>query len=276
MTDPVTIPNVEAASMVGMAVSLTVSVVLPIVLCILVCKKTRARISSFFIGAATFVLFVLILESIMHQVVLGATGDTITGNIWFYALYGGMAAGVFEETGRYLAMRLCMRKTLDKPNAILYGVGHGGIEAILLIGLTYVSNLTIAVLINSGLAPTMLAVYDVNSTLYQQVQEQLLAIATTPSWQFFIGGLERISAITAHICLSYLVYLAVKERKLPYYLLAILLHFLMDAIAVVAMKYLPIIAVEIILLLYASLFGYIVWRMYHRGSASAEVTASEA
>lgn len=268
MIDNITIPNVSAASMIGMAVSLIVSVGLPIALCIIVCKKTKARISSFFIGAATFVLFAMILESLMHQVVLGATGNAISGNIWLYALYGGLAAGIFEETGRYLAMKLCMKKTLDKPNAILYGVGHGGIEAILLVGLTYVNNLVIAVMINSGQAPMLLAAYGSNDTLYQQVQAQLMAIATAPFWQFYMAGVERISAIIAHICLSYLVYLAVKERKVWYYLLAILLHFLMDAMAVVTAKYLPTILVEIFLLLYSGVFGYIVWRMYHRGSAT--------
>lgn len=264
----ITIPNVSAASMIGMAVTLIVSVGLPIALCIIVCKKTKARISSFFIGAATFVLFAMILESLLHQVVLGATGKAISGNIWLYALYGGLAAGIFEETGRYLAMKLCMKKTLDKPNAILYGVGHGGIEAILLIGLTYVNNLIIAMMINSGQAPMLLAAYGSNDTLYQQVQAQLMAIATAPYWQFYIAGLERVSAIVFHICASYLVYLAVKEKKLPYYLLAILLHFLMDALVVVAANYLPIIYVEIFLLLFSGVFGYIVWRMYHRGSAS--------
>ncbi|MCM1120072.1 MAG: YhfC family intramembrane metalloprotease [bacterium] len=271
--DNITIPNVAVASMIGMAVSLIVSMGLPIALCIIVCKKTRARISSFFIGAATFVLFAMILESLLHQVVLGSTGKAISGNIWLYALYGGLAAGIFEETGRYLAMKLCMKKTLDKPNAILYGVGHGGIEAILLIGLTYVNNLVIAVMINSGQAPMLLAAYGSNDTLYQQAQAQLMAIATAPSWQFYMAGLERVSAIVFHICASYMVYLAVKEKKLPYYLLAILLHFLMDALVVVAANYLPIIYVEIFLLLFSGVFGYIVWRMYHRSSTT--VTEAE-
>ena len=39
-----------------------------------------------------------------------------------------VAAGVFEETGRLLAMKFCMKKDLDKKNAIMYGIGHGGIR----------------------------------------------------------------------------------------------------------------------------------------------------
>ena len=53
--------------------------------------------------------------------------EALTGNIWFYALYGGIAAGVFEETGRFTAMKFWMKKSLSKESSFMYGVGHGGI-----------------------------------------------------------------------------------------------------------------------------------------------------
>lgn len=110
MLENVTIPSVPIASIVGMVISLLVSVGLPIALCIIVCRKTKAQISSFFIGASTFVLFAMILEQILHTVVNKVAGTVLAGNIWLYALYAGLAAGIFEETGRYLAMKLCMKK----------------------------------------------------------------------------------------------------------------------------------------------------------------------
>lgn len=264
MSDQVMIPNVPMASIIAMAVSLVVSVGLPIVLCILVYRKTKARISGFFIGAAAFVLFARVLEQILHALVLGAAGTAITGNIWLYALYGGLAAGIFEETGRYLAMKLCMKKSLNKQNAIMYGVGHGGIEAILLAGLACVNNLVIAVLINSGQAPMLLSVSGVNESVYQQALGQLMAVATTPSWLFYMVGLERISAIIFHISASYLVYLAVSRKKPLYYLLAILVHFLMDAAVVAAGRYLPVLLLEVLLLLGSAVFGFVIWRMYRK------------
>lgn len=258
------IPDVPAANIIGITVSLVISVGLPIALCIIVWRKTRARISSFFIGAATFVLFALILEQILHTVVLTATGTALTGNIWLYALYGGLAAGVFEETGRYLAMKLCLKKNLNKQNAIMYGVGHGGIEAMLLVGMACVSNLVIAVMINSGQVPALLEMSGVDGSTYVLAVEQMTAVSTTPAWQFYMAGLERIAAIIFHISASYLVYLAVRDKKLPCYLLAILLHFLLDAMVLILAKYLPILAVELITLLFSCVFGAIVWKMYHR------------
>lgn len=264
MLDNVTIPDVPAASIVGILISLIISVGLPIALCIIVWRKTKARISSFFIGAATFIVFAMILERILHTIVLAATGTALTGNIWLYALYGGLAAGVFEETGRYLAMKLCMKKNLNKQNAIMYGVGHGGIEAMLLVGMACVNNLVIAVMINSGQAPMLLSISGVDDSTYQQALAQLMAVSTTPSWQFCMAGVERISAIIFHISASYLVYLAVSRKKIPYYLLAILAHFLMDAIVVIAAKFLPILALEAFLLLFSGAFGFVIWRMYRK------------
>ena len=258
------IPNVPAANIVGIVVSFIISVGLPIALCIIVWRKTRARISSFFIGAATFVLFALILEQILHTVVRAAAGTALTGNIWLSALYAGLAAGVFEETGRYLAMKLCMKKNLNKQNAIMYGVGHGGIEAMLLVGMSCVSNLIVAVMINSGQVSVLLNMSGVDESTYQLAVEQMTAVSAAPAWQFYMAGLERIAAIIFHISASYLVYLAVKEKKLPYYLLAILLHFLLDAMVLIIARYLPILAVELILLLFSCIVGAAVWKLYSR------------
>lgn len=265
MSGNTVIPNVPMANIVGIIVSFIISVGLPIALCIIVRRKTKARISSFFIGAATFFVFALILEQIMHIVVLGATGTTLTGNIWLYALYGGLAACIFEETGRYLAMKLCMKKNLNKQNAIMYGVGHGGIEAILLVGLSCISNLVVAITINSGvLTADLLKKSGLDGSTYQLAVSQLAELGTTPAWQFYMGGVERISAIVFHISLSYLVYLAVKEKKLPYYLLAILLHFLLDALALISAEYLSLLAVELIMMLFAATVGFVVWKMYRK------------
>ncbi|MDE6674072.1 MAG: hypothetical protein K2K19_04555, partial [Acetatifactor sp.] len=64
MSSNTVIPNVPMANIIGIIVSFIISVGLPIALCIIVRRKTKARISSFFIGAATFFVFALILEQI--------------------------------------------------------------------------------------------------------------------------------------------------------------------------------------------------------------------
>lgn len=253
---PDSITPVSTANIIAMVFTLLISMVVPIAACIIAVLKWKGkvRISSFFIGAATFILFAMILERILHAVVLGTTGTLLTGNIWLYAIYGGLAAGLFEETGRLLAMKFCMKNTLNRENAILYGIGHGGIEAFLIVGLTYVNNLIYSMLINSGFLTSLLSAYDADTQ--QTVLQQLTVLGTTPSYMFYIAGIERINAMLLHVVLSYLIYLAVKGRKTGLYVLSIFLHALLDAAIIILAGKLPLILCEAILFAAVLLLAY--------------------
>ena len=49
-------------------------------------------------------------------------------------LYGGLMAGVFEETGRYVSFKWFLKKETRIQDGLSYGIGHGGIEAMLIVG----------------------------------------------------------------------------------------------------------------------------------------------
>ena len=208
--------HVSTLTILAIIFTMFVSIGGPVFLCFLVVKKFHAKLYPAVIGAAAFVFFVLVLESLMHRAVLGVTGDVITGNIWLYGLYGGLAAGIFEETGRYFAMRLYMKKSLTKENSLMYGVGHGGIEAVMIVGMSYISNLMVALMINLKGLDSLLAGLDAAT-----------ATATT----------EQLSALWT-IPLSYLVYRAVKEKQMKFYGIAVGIHFAVDAITVILSGYL--------------------------------------
>ena len=239
------IGHVGAGTFAGIIFSLCISIALPVVLLIVVHKKTKARMAMAVIGAATFFLFAMVLEQILHAVVLGVGGERITGNIWIYGLYGGLAAGLFEEVGRFVAMRFAMKKQLSLPNALMYGVGHGGIEAILIVGLASVSNLVTSIMINAGTLEASLGALD--QATKEATLTQLSALWTTPSYQFFLSGIERIVAVTLHIALSVLVFQAVKLGKKRYWFLAFAIHVGVDFATVIAANYLNLVLVEVML-----------------------------
>lgn len=251
---------VSTASMIGMVFTLLISLIVPIAACIvLVVKwKKKVRISSFFIGACTFILFAMILERLLHTVVFRLTGTLITGNIWLYALYGGLAAGLFEETGRLLVMKYYMKDTLSPENAILYGVGHGGIEAMLLIGLTYINNLLYSLLINSGSLNNLLSAYDAGTQ--QTLIQQLNVLGTLPSRQYYLAGIERIGAMLFHVVLSYLIYLAVSRHNLKLYVLSVFLHAFLNAGVVILSQLVSVLLSEIIMLLIVGLMAALLYR----------------
>lgn len=225
--------TVPAGSIAGMAFSLLVAVGVPIALCIVIRKKLGADVAPFFFGAGVFFLFAMFLEQLLHVVVLlhlGAVSEALKNHIWLYAIYGGLAAGIFEETGRFLCMKFLMKKNLTRENAVMYGAGHGGFEAILLLGFASLNNLVNSLLINSGAFAAALS-EDVN---LEQALEAVSPLATLPSWQFFLGGGERLMAMALQIALSLLVYQAVKEKRSRYlYPVAIFIHAAVNAVVVV-------------------------------------------
>ena len=221
---------VSIGSVLGMMFSLVVSFGLPIGLFVYLWRKKKASFFSFATGLLIFLFFVLFLESIVHSVVLGSTGTLITGNIFLYALYGALMAALFEETGRFLGMKYIMRNQLTKENAWMYGVGHGGIEAMFLLGITSINNLVNATMINNGSMNGILEGLDQASR--EAAVQGLSVLWQTPASLFFAAGFERIIAICLQISLSILIYQAVKEKSGRWYGAAFGVHFVVDFAAV--------------------------------------------
>ncbi|MBR5414964.1 MAG: YhfC family intramembrane metalloprotease [Thermoguttaceae bacterium] len=242
-------PNetVSWAAVAGMAFTVCASVILPIAVMIVFKRKTQGRISCVFIGACVFILAVLaeVLVGKTLKAVIPAFGETLRENYWLLALYGGMSAGLFEETGRFLAMRFLMKKTLSKENSVMYGIGHSGIEAVLVVGIPYVVNLVIAGMINLGKMDTFLS--GLNEPLKNHISALNSALLTTPAGLFYVSGIERIAAFAFHICMSYLVYRAIRDRKAVFFLAAVALHFLIDAVTVILAKTVSDYAAEAVL-----------------------------
>src|SRR3954453_12090483 len=109
--------------------------ILPLLFCVAIVLLCRGRMTlsvrNIAIGAGVFFLFSQVLEKLMHAYVL--SGNPVTAS-WLqlhplgYALYGCLAAGLFEEVGRYLGMRFLVKDTGNPGTAVAYGLGHGGIE----------------------------------------------------------------------------------------------------------------------------------------------------
>lgn len=253
--------TVSAASMTGMVFTLLISLGLPVILGIMIYKKTHAKVSSCLIGAGIFVAFALILEQILHVVVLGVTGTVIRDNIFLYALYGGLAAALFEETGRLVAMKYCMKKNLDKGNALMYGVGHGGAEAILIVGLVYVNNLITSIMINTGVIQLTMAQLD--PALQESTYQQLQQLWQLPAYGFYLAGVERISAVVLQISFSVLIYKSVKTGQKKFFAGAFSLHFLVDFVTVVtAGKGVPSWTVELEVAVMAVVIAFGVAKIY--------------
>ncbi|MCL2783370.1 MAG: YhfC family intramembrane metalloprotease, partial [Propionibacteriaceae bacterium] len=188
--------------MAGMALTIVIVFGVPIGLYFGLRKRLGLKATPVFVGAAIFVAFALVLEPSLHRVVLRPAADGTIGLMsshpGLYVLYGVLAAGVFEETGRLVGFTMIRNRFQGARTAVAYGIGHGGCEAILLAGLTMISNLAVSIMINSG------------STVSASVVD---ALTKAPSYMFSLSGVERLIAITAQLALSVVVWTAVTQRR---------------------------------------------------------------
>lgn len=258
-----TLQQVPMGSMAGMAFSLILCVGAPILLAILVQRKLKGGLGALLLGAVVFIVSALILEQTCHRIVFQVAGDALNGNIWLYALYGAVMAAAFEEFARYFAMKnyLKKRNLLNRQNALMYGVGHGGIESILVAGMAQVSNLVTSFMVNNGSIEASLSALD--DATREAAMESLQKLWGTGSALFFLSGIERVLAIAFQIALSVLVYRAVSLGRRGYFLMALGMHFAVDFIVVVAAQKLSPAVAELFLLAMvaaAAYFAYVVLR----------------
>ena len=241
-----TVGMVPGASIAGMVFSLIVSFALPIGLFIYAKKKLGAKAAPFFIGCGVFFVMVVMLEAAIHRIVFQLAGEALPGSVILYAVYGGLMAALFEETGRYIAMRFLV-KPMDFPNAFMYGAGHGGVEAMLLCGVASISNIASAVMINSGTMSAQLASLDAKKAA--DTAAALSALWTTPSLTFFAGGVERLLAVVLHVSLSILVFQSIRKKSRKDLLNANLFHFVIDSLAVLLSAVASVWVVELVVAL---------------------------
>lgn len=228
------IGNVSTLSITSMMISAVLSVLVPITLIIVLGIKKRMNWKAMLLGALLFFVFVMILESIMHRVVLGPDPATsaLVQNKWLYMIYAGFAAGIFEETARLLGFKFLIRVSENESidTGISYGLGHGGIEAVIIGGLSAIGNLTMSLMHNSGALSS--AADTLTGSELEAVNESIRLLTATPSYMFLMSGFERMVALVLQISLSLFVLKAVSQKKWLWFLYAILIHAGVDMFAV--------------------------------------------
>jgi uncharacterized membrane protein YhfC len=222
--------SVPVLSIVFMAVSAILAIGIPVCLFIVFRKKFNLKVVPLLVGIAGFVVFALVLESLVHRIVIGRFLSPSTPAL--YVIYGVFMAGIFEETARFIAFKILKRKKYEGiGTALSYGIGHGGIEAILLAGLSMISSIATSIIINTGNIETITG--KLQGDVLAAANSQLTALITTAPYVFLVSGIERVMAMAVQLSLSAIVFYAVFGKKKTWlYLLAIVLHAIVDIPAV--------------------------------------------
>ena len=259
---------VSTASIVCIAISCVLGFAIPIALLLYFLLVKKADIIPYFIGCAVMVLFAFVLESLMHHAIIDYSplGEIIQDNIWLFAIYGGLAAGIFEETGRFIAFKTVLKKYQSKDiNALMYGAGHGGIECIMLLGITMINNIIYVVMINAGQFDTLVSqTAAVSPDAVSQLMDVKEQLVTASPLLFLAGPIERCSAITIQLSLSVMVWFAAKNKKTIWmYPLAIIFHAFVDGVtALLSKNGMSTAVVEILIFVCAVIYAIVAYRIY--------------
>ena len=148
-----------------------------------------------------------------------------------YVAILAFTAALFELIARVIGANI-LKKKRSYEVAFGAGLGHGGIEAIVLIGMTYINNLLYSAMINTGAFDAM-----VESTAQMGVDAQTLQalwdvkkslVETAPS-MFILAGYERILTMIVHVAMTVLVfYFVYKKKSMIGIAICLLIHTVID------------------------------------------------
>ena len=208
---------------------LFVTVGVPIFACVYAIYKRRFM--PFILGVLAFVISQILIRIPLLEYLAAKSSTYLMWSVEypvFFVIFLAFTAGIFEESARWIAMSVFMKQR-DRLSGVVFGIGHGGIEAFSIVGLAVIATMNI-------------------------------------SNAYWISGIERLIAICIHIGLSLIVLAAVKDRRLSYLLVAICLHGVINSIAgILSTSGAAIAVIETVLLILAILTLFIASTLLRKG-----------
>ena len=259
--------------------SLAITVILMIAIPIIffVCwrkkQKQQTKIGYLIAGAVGFIVSARVLELGVHLVCIVADNPVsrfINGNTVAFVLYGIIMAGVFEECGRYIVLKYIMKKNRTPENAVMYGIGHGGIEILAVLLPSMILYLVIAVLFSAGNIENALSTLNIAEDTAAAALPSVEAAAAFDYAMMAMNVLERLFAMLLHIGLTVVVYYGVCNAKKACLPIAILLHMLMDTFPALYQRTLvPLWSVEVWAALWTAIIVFIAVKLYRKMKVSS-------
>jgi len=232
------LPQISAGWFISLGIATVYEIVFPLALAFYVSRRLHVRWRYFWYGVAVFAAVQLFTRVPLVYVLNNVLASQLKASqafLWVWLFLLALTAALFEEVGRYFGYRIFMgkeEKTWSK--GVMYGIGHGGLESIVLVGLLSSALSLINILVIQSLDITKLPAA-------QQVtlHDQFATLAAQPAWLPLLGGYERLCAIAFHIAMSIIVLQVFRRGKMRWLWYAVGLHFLFDFGAVALATGLP-------------------------------------
>ncbi|HLH62723.1 MAG TPA: YhfC family glutamic-type intramembrane protease [Ktedonobacteraceae bacterium] len=222
--------HVNSGWVIATLIASLFAIIYPFALALIAHRRLKVSWKYFAFGLLIFLIF-QVLTRVPAVTILGRVLapklNSSTAFLYTWLAILALSAGLFEEIGRYLGYRWFMgkeEKTWSK--AVMYGLGHGGLESMLLVGgLSWLTLVNVVVLssINLNSLP---------AATHAQVVQQINAINAEPVWLPLLSAWERLWAIPVQVALSVIVLQVFRRESILWLVLAILAHAVFDFITV--------------------------------------------
>ncbi len=258
------------SSIPSLAITVVLMIAIPVIffLCWRGKHRGQTRIGYLIAGAVGFLVSARMLELGMHYFCILSDNPVsrfINGSTVAFVFYGTVMAGVFEECGRHIILKYIMKKDRTPENAVMYGIGHGGIEILSVILPSMILYLIIAILFSRGNVEEALNQLKITGDTAAAALPSVQAAAAFDYGMMAINVIERLLAMLLHIGLTVIVFCGVLSARKGYLPLAILLHMLMDTFAALFQRgVVPLWTVEVWGALWAAIIVFIAVRLYNR------------
>ncbi len=220
-------------------------IVLPILLGFFLTRKFKLSWKLILAGALTF-----IASQVLHiPLVYGLTAAFQNGTLpaippaWaltFNAVVLGLLAGIFEETARYILYKFVLRKTSTWNEGVVVGVGHGGVEALIVGVVAAMAFVNMVVFKNMDMS----TVPGIQPDQVELARQQVAAYWSAPVYMAFMGLIERAFAVCLHLSLSVMVLYSIVAKKPLWFWAALLWHAVVDAAAVFLIQKISVVSLE--------------------------------
>lgn len=212
--------------------AIIVEIGLPVVLAVLIVKKFKMKWVVVFTGVLTFIgsqvvhIPLLQVPALLNKLGINVVEPQFWPIVW-YAVFLGLMAGLCEETARWIGFKILKDKAASYKSAFALGIGHGGVESVI-VGVLVLVNLVFMLVFT----PESMTARGIPDGTVQMTISQVAQFWATPWHLVLAGAFERVIAISAHLFMSVLVWKSVTQKSWLWFLLAVAFHAVLDFVAV--------------------------------------------
>lgn len=215
----------------GLFISMVISGVAPFVLLIYSNKRFKTngkshRVIINIAGIATYFIFGYVLANETRYLVLYKYKLIQGMNGWEYFLFAALVAVIAEETSRIIVMKFILNKWLDVGNAVIYGIGYSGAEAIWAGSMRNLWILFTRMMYEQFNAVVFIRANEDWDDLTEMFYEECAVMDTVPAVWFYIGGIQILLKFAFQLLLTWMLYRGIRTGEKKYYIVAYAAHFL--------------------------------------------------